>query len=306
MSKHTKPAFCLRRGSPPLIRKRSAKEKLLANVARNQEALRQRSIDLSVTAHLNLVDGLSKACTSGDVDAVRDFLRRGADPSGDMDLSGQKPIHDAAKGGHVEVIRVLLDAGAEINLQSGEVFNSALHCACETKNAEVVRLLLDAKADVHAKNRFGYTPLHCARSVDVATLLLDAGADINAVNIHGETPFFKVGHNGDIVRFLCERGANPDARDKGGRTALHAAVLCSRPQAERITMARNYLEWGVPVNAQDKSGNTALHVASYSGLVRVAIFLTRVPGIDIEIPNNDGRTASEVKSNFFNQTVNDF
>lgn len=310
----------------------SERNKLVVVAIQNRDASLNQSIDSSVNAYLNLLSGLKRACSTGDVAAIRDFLKRGANPNGDMDMNtpAKAPIHDAVENGHAEAVRVLLEAGANINLQDGSMktalhyaceknnvavvrllvdkkakvdlrdglgYETALHYACVKDNVELVRLLISAKAGVNVENRFGYTPLHCANSVEIAALLLDAGANLHAVNIHGETPLFRpINYNGDLVRFLCTRGAIPTARDTGGRTALHMTMTCMRTQPERIAMARDYMECGVPINAQDNFGNTALHLACGLGLVQVVIFLTHTPGVDITIQNKRGQLASGMDS----------
>lgn len=67
----------------------------------------------------------------------------------------------------------------------------------ETGAIECIQLLLDKGADIHAQTgRSGEMPLHGAAS---------RGADT-------------------IVQFLVDKGANPNAKDKTGRTPLDVAM----------------------------------------------------------------------------------
>jgi hypothetical protein len=56
-------------------------------------------------------------------------------------------------------------------------------------------------------------------------VLVAAGADINAVSEAGQTPIhFGATASDDIVKFLAEKGANLDVKDKQGRTPVEMAL----------------------------------------------------------------------------------
>ena len=120
-------------------------------------------------------------------------------------------------------------------------------------DVETVRRVLAADRSLATQySEDGWTALHLAATPEVAGLLLDAGADIQASNRHkfagpGNKPLHGATYlnRPEVVRFLLERGADPNGRDHAGLTALHLAV--GQGWAE---CARALLEGGADSNAR--------------------------------------------------------
>ena len=71
---------------------------------------------------------------------------------------------------------------------------AALHWAVIADHVDAVKTLLAAGADVNAVDRFGYTPLLYASTIDFG--------------------------DAETATMLLAAGANPNVKDKGGQTAL--------------------------------------------------------------------------------------
>jgi ankyrin repeat protein len=124
-------------------------------------------------------------------------------------------LFEAAALGDVERLGELLDAGADPNEFAPDGF-TPLTLAAFFKRPDAARLLLERGADVGLRARheqIQVLPLHSAAanggSVEIARLLLDAGADVNAEQPGGFTALDAARQDGneELERLLLERGA---------------------------------------------------------------------------------------------------
>ncbi|HKT26769.1 ankyrin repeat domain-containing protein [Dyella sp.] len=128
-----------------------------------------------------------------------------------------------------------------------------------------VRRLLELGFPVDARDAQGATPLLHACGAghrDVAAALIDAGADIAASASNGMTPLAAAvaARRDALVALLLERGAAVDQRLPNEATALMIAAVQGYPDiAERL------LDAGADANAVDARGHSALHAASQFG-----------------------------------------
>ena len=73
-----------------------------------------------------------------------------------------------------------------------------------------------------------------------------------------------IGGNVDAVRFLLDRGVDPDQRDSDGGTPLMAAAFQGRAQVVTVL-----LDTGADINAVDKRGRTAVYRARERGFTAI-------------------------------------
>ena len=152
----------------------------------------------------------------------------------------------------VELVKALLAHGADPNVQlvktprlAGRSSNNVpgatpFLLAAAGADPTVMRVLVAGGADPRLATKGNLTPLMAAAGVSRAQdftdeekrsamvtvrLAVELGADVNAVNEAGLTALHGAASNGadDIVRFLAERGAKLDARDKYQQTPLSIA-----------------------------------------------------------------------------------
>ena len=71
-----------------------------------------------------------------------------------------------------------------------------------------------------------------------------------------------------VCQLLVAKGANVNARDKNGRTALHDAV-----RAEQVEVAEALIALGADVNATDNNSFTPLHLTAAKGFKTLAQLL---------------------------------
>jgi hypothetical protein len=107
---------------------------------------------------------LHAAAAAGNVECVRQLLRRGASCSA-VDASGATPLHAAADEGHADVIAELLDASA-VDVNATDNFqNTPLHRAAGEGHRDAVKTLVKHAANIRAVNEDHLTPLHKAAVV---------------------------------------------------------------------------------------------------------------------------------------------
>ena len=117
--------------------------------------------------------------------------------------------------------------------------DTALHAAAFSYDKEMARVLIARGADIRARNRRGAEPLHAA------------------VIGNPTSPTWNPDDQCDVINFLVESGADPNAAAIGGVTPLHRAVR-NRCSAAVGTLLRVGADPGLP----NESGSTAGDLAS--------------------------------------------
>lgn len=243
----------------------------------------------------------------------------------DYICSGATSLELAARAGRADVVAALAAAGVIATY-------STLGVAVRSGSAETVSLVLKLVREPVEEKKASYLlsyAAHCGHSAVIELLaahgwgvereepllliysaaseghlaavqtLVRLGADMEEANqnylgcaLHAAA---KNGHAA-IVEFLCDEGANKEAKDEFGQTPLHLAVFADKLAAVKALVAK-----GANMEARTRVENeTPLHVAAYRGKALVAEFLGK-NGADIRAKNKNGNTpiaVAEVNNHF--------
>lgn len=196
-----------------------------------------------------------------------------------IDGEGQTPLMHACGQGDMATVKALLAGGANVNIPSKND-ETALNIAIAGEHDEIVDLLLMKGATVHTED------LHAAikaRNIPLASRLIDQGADVT----HGlltALPHAEL----EMVKLLVKQGAGINTRDYYDKTPL---ILEAENWAEADpAVVRHLLEHGADINAQDDKGRSALLAVAERGNAAVARVLLE-KGADVALRNREGKTA---------------
>ena len=166
---------------------------------------------------------------------------------------------------------------------------SPLLLACYYNKPQIVKILLK-----HI-NELSIHEAAAANLLEQVQAMVENSADaLEAVSDHGFTPLGMATHfgNEDIVRFLLEKGADPNAPSKNGYNVypLHAAIGSGFDG-----IAKMLIEAGGEVNVLQPSRNSPLRLAAQTGNIDLIILLLE-NGAQVAIKNEMGKTASDLAS----------
>nr|XP_014277376.1 uncharacterized protein LOC106681543 [Halyomorpha halys]XP_014277377.1 uncharacterized protein LOC106681543 [Halyomorpha halys] len=215
------------------------------------------------TGHTNLHISASK----GELKAVKALVSKGTDIEA-LTNDSWTPLHFAASQGHKDIVEFLVQKNANVNAKTSNQ-ETPLHLASANNRAEVVEILLKNDAEINAEmNPDCMSSLYVASRaghLEVVELLVNGDASLNERDCgsYNLTPLQVAALNGrvSVVKFLSRHGADIDARDSAGNTALYIASWNGDNE-----MAKTLIELGANLRLRiGKVGFTALHAAAWKG-----------------------------------------
>ena len=191
--------------------------------------------DPSIDSHLLAIERVFPvAVLSGGQEVVTVLLKTGLEMMSSLYI-GWTALQWATAKDHYDVVRTLLtrEKNSETSMKRIE---EALFLAVAKGHCAILQLFLEYKPDLEAKNENDETPLFLAvnnNHCDMAVLLLKQGANVNAVAQNGGTAIYmgkgepvlhRAIRNAAMTATLLSYGADIDAKDAYGQTALYCAV----------------------------------------------------------------------------------
>lgn len=210
---------------------------------------------------------LQMAARLGRAELVAALLEAGAGADAAPN-SGIKPLLYAVTGGHTECARLLLEHGAASDATPTSDLVPLVHAIMGGQDA-LVSLLLQHGATPQAEAMLKAV---LTGRADYVQRLLAAGGNPEA---RGEFPgpgnsaaacrgtaLIAAAERGysDIVDILLAAGADLNAADENGRSALLRSIM-----AGRLSMAQKLIEVGADVTLRSRADTTALMAAAYRG-----------------------------------------
>ncbi len=172
--------------------------------------------------------------------------------AGESASASSNNLFPIIRAGDRASVKALVKYGAAVHARD-KLGNTPLMAAAMNADAAILELLLKAGADVNATNQAGVTALmRAATFEDKVRLLVANGADVKARSRMGNTALMLAARkpgNSRTVKFLLDRGADPNPPNAFSATVLMAAVA-----ADDLDTVRLLLDRGANVNGIPKPG----------------------------------------------------
>jgi ankyrin repeat protein len=226
-------------------------------------------------------DSILLAASKCDVVRVRELVKKGISVDS-TEFNGDTVLMHAVEVGCSDLVDFLLESGADVN-KKANYGGTALMTSALFNRAVLTARLLKAGAGINVVDNKGWTTLTVAttyNSEQVFKLLIDSGAKIDVPDSRNETLLMKASHYPNLARILINMGADVNARNDGGATALFYA---SRETIELLVNA------GAKVDERDKLGGTTLMWACEAGQIDRVNKLISV-GADVNAKDAAGRS----------------
>jgi ankyrin repeat protein len=166
--------------------------------------------------------------------------------------------------------------------------NGDLYQAIRTNDLARLKTLAVSRDAANAPGAFGETPLMdaaTAGSVEAMAFLIDKGADVDARNPFGTTALMMAATDAAKVRLLLDHGATANLASKQGRTALFIAAMSEGT----APIVRMLIAKGADVLGKDAFQNTVLTAAAYGNDLDT-IRLALDAGVDVNAAGVTGVT----------------
>lgn len=179
----------------------------------------------------------------------------------------------AAIPGSIKLFHLLIDRGADLKKSAPD--NYLVYNAAASGDTAILGFLIRSGFNVNDSVAIGDYPINNAelyRTFATLKMLVDNGANVNVSQwipsgldaFKGCTPlmFAAVGHDKPSFLYLLEHGADPNARNKQGYTAL---MLLAQSETDDSEMTLALIKHGADVSTKAQDGTDALYYAKAKG-----------------------------------------
>jgi len=200
----------------------------------------------------NLYTPLHTAVLEGNLEILWRLINASADLSLE-NFIGDTPLNCAINASNFQAAHALLqniDEALETDYEGDTLLHSVFHFINDNVHIHdkksLIKQLLKKGADVCAKNNKGHTPLYYViKDCDISTDDEDGGRE--------------------IINLLIAKGANMTDTNNDGRAPLHWALMSRNGKNAHPSIFEFLIQRGAQVDAKDKEGNTAMHLAAENG-----------------------------------------
>ena len=168
---------------------------------------------------------------------------------------------NAVKQNSLECFKILMNAYDDLSLKFGSDKVTALHLSLEVNIPEVAEYLIANGADVESRTRLGNTPLILAAkhfNIWSMVALLEKGANVNAENSDGMTALhyicMGIHRSKHAIDLLVKYGANVNAQNSMLYTPLHHAAI-----AEEYGKIHKLLQYDADPDIETREGKNVLY-----------------------------------------------
>lgn len=202
--------------------------RMRARLERNEQIQDSQKLLLQHLAETDkAVEQLATAAQNGDIMKCRELIRAGVNVN-EPDSSGFLPLHYACMAGRVDVATLLLEHGSDVS--SYLTGMSPMEISAKNGHVALLTLLFKFGGDVDDGGAGGSPPIVSACSgshLNCVECLAELGAEINAGDLEGLTALHmasKLKAPKPIIKFLLSKGADKTRISRALLTPLQLAL----------------------------------------------------------------------------------
>jgi ankyrin repeat protein len=236
----------------------------------------------------SVLDGdLLKAVRDQDESEISKLISQKADVNA-RDGEGQTPLLLASGFyGNLKIVKMLIKHNADVDAVDYDN-ESVLYKACSRGNLEILKFFVkNFDFDINQKNRYGVSLLMRAAIIKhsiMVKFLSKSGAEVDARDEDGDTALLASVSDLHMVRLLLSLKADITAVNNKGHSVL---TLCAREDARTV---EDLINFGAEVDHKTSDGDTALILAAkFENFDVVKVLIER--NADINHRNYRGQSA---------------